>query len=120
VTALMRLDKAATTAAVQVEDLISGQVVMGMVGLRPCDTRHSRHRGTAYGQMQKLTAGKFHVEPPLPSFDHFLRPPPQFKRGAQRKCRRDAQPKRRRGLEVDYQLELGRRLNRKIAGFLAA
>src|SRR5262249_56062107 len=84
VTALMRLDKAATTAAVQVEDLISGQVVMGMVGLRPCDTRHSRHRGTAYGQMQKLTAGEFYVEPPFTSFDHFV--------GAQRKCRRGAQP----------------------------
>jgi ABC-type uncharacterized transport system substrate-binding protein len=40
--------------------------------------------------------------------------------GAQRKCRRDAQPKRPRGLEVDYQFELGRCLNRKLGRFLAA
>src|SRR5262249_62319814 len=86
VTALMRLDKAATTAAVQVEDLISGQVVMGMVGLRPCDTRHSRHRGTAYGQMQKLTAGEVYVETPFTPFDHFV--------GAQRKSTGRAQPPR--------------------------
>jgi hypothetical protein len=38
---------------------------------------------------------------------------------AQRKCRRDTQPERVRGLEVDHQFVLGRRLNRKFAGFLA-
>src|SRR5260370_30344861 len=30
------------------------------IGLRPCDARHGRKRGSAGGQMQKITAGKFH------------------------------------------------------------
>src|SRR5215467_1368372 len=30
------------------------------VGLRPRDARHGRQRGSARGQMQKLSAGKFH------------------------------------------------------------
>src|SRR5262249_19308711 len=33
------------------------------IGLRPCNTRHWQ-RGSARGQMQKLSAGKFHFEPP--------------------------------------------------------
>src|SRR5260370_30523848 len=28
------------------------------IGLRPCDARHGRKRGSAGGQMQKITAGK--------------------------------------------------------------
>ena len=33
------------------------------IGLRPCDARHGRQRGSARGQMQKLSAGKFHGVP---------------------------------------------------------
>src|SRR5262245_66047575 len=40
------------------------------------------------------------------SFDHLV--------GAERKCRRNVQPERLSGLEVDYQLVLGGRLNRKV------
>src|SRR5262249_28516432 len=34
------------------------------IGLCPCDARHGRQRGSARGQMQKISAGKFHFEPP--------------------------------------------------------
>src|SRR5262245_64889790 len=30
------------------------------IGLRPSDPRHGRERGSARGQMQKISAGKFH------------------------------------------------------------
>jgi hypothetical protein len=42
------------------------------IGLRPRDTRHRRQRGSAYGQMEKLSAGKFHFDPPFTSLDHFV------------------------------------------------
>src|SRR5215472_14412308 len=35
------------------------------IGLRPCDARDGRERGSARSQMQKLSAGKFHFEPSL-------------------------------------------------------
>src|SRR5262245_58512894 len=34
------------------------------IGLRPSNMRHRRERGSARGQMQKTSAGKFHFEPP--------------------------------------------------------
>jgi hypothetical protein len=34
------------------------------IGLRPRDARHRRQRGSACGQMQKISAGKFYFEPP--------------------------------------------------------
>src|SRR6516164_4037450 len=34
------------------------------ITLCPCNRRHSRQRGSAGGQMQKLATGKFHFEPP--------------------------------------------------------
>jgi hypothetical protein len=42
--------------------------------LRPCNARHSRQRGSARGQMQKLPTGKFHFAPPtrFTSFDHLV------------------------------------------------
>src|SRR5215475_4207856 len=42
------------------------------IGLRPSSARHGRERGSARGQMQKISAGKFHFEPPshFTSFDH--------------------------------------------------
>ena len=44
------------------------------IGLRPSDARHGRERGSARGQMQKISAGKFHFEPPwrFTSFDHLV------------------------------------------------
>jgi len=44
-------------------------------------------------------------------FDHLV--------GAGEQCRRHGQTQRLRGLEVEYQLELGRLLHRQIGGFLA-
>ena len=38
--------------------------------LRGGDPRDGRQRGSARGQMQKISAGKFHFEPPFTSFDH--------------------------------------------------
>ena len=35
------------------------------IGLRPRDARHGRQRGSARCQMQKLSAGKFHGDPPI-------------------------------------------------------
>src|SRR5262245_45369278 len=35
------------------------------IGLRPGDPRHSRERGNARGQVQKLSTGKFHFDPSL-------------------------------------------------------
>src|SRR5262249_37310387 len=34
------------------------------ISLRPRDARDGRQRGSACGQMQKISAGKFHFEPP--------------------------------------------------------
>src|SRR5262249_59134782 len=34
------------------------------IGLRPRNARRHRQRGSAGGQVQKLSAGKFHFEPP--------------------------------------------------------
>src|SRR5262252_11074004 len=42
------------------------------IGLRPCDSRHSRQRGSARCQMEKISAGKFHFEP---SSLHIIRSP---------------------------------------------
>jgi hypothetical protein len=38
------------------------------IALRPRNPRHSRQRGSARGQMQKLSAGKFHDDDPLQPF----------------------------------------------------
>jgi hypothetical protein len=40
--------------------------------LRPRDAQHRWQRGCARGQMQKISAGRFHVEPPFTSFDHLV------------------------------------------------
>jgi hypothetical protein len=59
--------------------------------------------------MQKLSAGKFHFEPPsrFTSFDHLIG-----------KCEQpvgDLEAERLRGREIDHQLELDRGLNWKLA-----
>src|SRR5262249_60488939 len=43
------------------------------IGLRPCDVRRKRQRGSARGQMQKISAGEVFFLPPFTSFDHPLR-----------------------------------------------
>jgi hypothetical protein len=44
------------------------------IGLRPCDAGYGRQRGSARGQMQEISAGKFHFEPPsrFTSLDHLV------------------------------------------------
>jgi len=44
------------------------------IRLRHRNTRHRRHCGSASGQMQKISTGKFHFEPPsrFTSFDHLV------------------------------------------------
>src|SRR5438132_14225878 len=37
------------------------------VGLRPCDARNDRQRGSARYKMQKISTGKFHLNLPLAS-----------------------------------------------------
>src|SRR5215472_2265654 len=42
------------------------------IGLRPSQARNGWERGSARGQMQKISAGKFHFEPPFTSLDHLV------------------------------------------------
>src|SRR5262245_32309135 len=73
--------------------------------------RRERQRGSASGQMQKITAGKFHFEPPFTSLDHFV--------GAaeQRDWKSDAE--RMGGLEIDDQLGFCGLLHREVGRLLA-
>jgi hypothetical protein len=59
--------------------------------------------------MQKISAGKFHFEPPFTSFDHHV--------GAREQRRRNRQSKRLGSLEVDRQLESDRLLHREVSWF---
>src|SRR5262249_9665829 len=38
------------------------------IGLRPRDPRDGREGGSTRSQLQKISAGKFHFEPPSPAF----------------------------------------------------
>ena len=45
---------------------------LGRIGLRPNEARPGWQRGGARCEMQKISAGKFHSEPPLHSFNHLV------------------------------------------------
>src|SRR6516165_10617676 len=81
------------------------------IGLRPSGTRDGRQRGRAGGEMQKISAGKFHSEPPFTSFDHLI--------GAKQDPRRDRHTECFSGLEIDYRFECGRLLYRQISRLFA-
>jgi hypothetical protein len=53
--------------------------------------------------MQKIAAGKFHLEPPFTSFDHLV--------GALLELQRHAEAERLGGLHIDHQLELDQGLD---------
>jgi hypothetical protein len=74
------------------------------IGLRQSEVRNSWQRGSARSQMQKLSAGKFHFEPPsrFTSLDHLVG------EGEQRRGHVEAE--RPGGLEIDHRLVFGRRL----------
>jgi hypothetical protein len=40
------------------------------IGLRPSERQNGRQRGSTRCQMQQISAGKFHLEPPFTSFNH--------------------------------------------------
>src|SRR5262245_9063908 len=81
------------------------------VALRPRDAGYGRQRGSARGQMQKLSAGKFHFEPPFTSFDHLV--------GAGEQRGRHIDTESLGGPAIYYQLELRWLDDRQVTGFLA-
>ena len=83
------------------------------IGLRPRDPRDGRQRGSARGEMEKISARKFHFEPPsrFTSLDHLV--------GAADQRQRHGDAERLGGLEVDVQLDFRPLLDRQVGGFLA-
>src|SRR5262245_4668620 len=61
--------------------------------------------------MQKISAGKFHFEPPFTSFDDLV--------GERKQLVRHVETERLSGFEVDRQLELCRQHNREVTRLLA-
>ena len=78
--------------------------------LRESDARHGWERGSARGQMQKLSAGKFHFEPPslIALFDHPI--------GYREQAGRERDTECLGGAEIDDKFKLGRLQNRQSAG----
>src|SRR5262249_35015966 len=71
------------------------------IGLRPRDARHGRERGSARCEMEKISAGKFHSEPPsrFTSLDHLV--------GDCEQLVGDGEPECLGGLEIDDKVEFG-------------
>ena len=69
--------------------------------LRGGDPRDGRQRGSARGQMENISAGKFHSEPPsrFTSLDHLV--------GTGGQHGRNVQVQRLGGFQVDHELEFG-------------
>src|SRR6516164_661681 len=63
------------------------------IGLRPREARDGRQHDSARSQMQKISAGKFHFEPPFTSFDHLV--------GAGEELRRDCDAECPGGCDID-------------------
>src|SRR5215472_4546254 len=61
--------------------------------------------------MQKISAGKFHFEPPFTSFDHLV--------GKREQLGRDFDAQCLCGGEVDDQIEFGPKFDRQVAGLFA-
>ena len=75
--------------------------------LYPRDPRYGRQRGSARGQMQKISAGKFHFERPsrYRLLDHLV--------GEREHAGRQIEAERLGGVQIDHQFILGRVLYRK-------
>ena len=84
------------------------------IGLRPRDARDGRQRGSARGQMQKLSGGEVSL-----SYLPLAQPHSITSSARASSVRRNFEAERLGGLEVDHQLELGRRLHRQVGRLLA-
>ena len=79
--------------------------------MRESNARDDRQRGSGRGQMQKISAGKFHYEPPFTSFDHLV--------GGRQQRFGDGEAERLSGPAIDEQLEFDRLLDRQVGGLCA-
>src|SRR5262249_12978457 len=73
--------------------------------------RDGRQRGSARRQLEKISTGKFHFEPPFTSFDHLVGKREQLGRNFDAQCLR--------GGEVDDQIEFVPKFDRQGAGLFA-